>query len=54
MKRTDTTRRRRANTKAWVYLALFGPGEDTDEPADDPTSETGSDGHTNDGQPPEV
>lgn len=53
MKRTGTPRRKRAHMKAWAYLALFGPGDDTEEPTDDSTSDTGGDGDTNDVDTPE-
>ena len=53
MKRPDTPRRKRAQMKAWVYLALFGPDEDTDEPTGDSIVVTSGEGDTNDGHPPE-
>jgi hypothetical protein len=37
------------NAKAWVYLALFGPGDDTAGPADERPSGTPGDGSCDDG-----
>jgi hypothetical protein len=53
MKRTDTPRGKRAGMKAWVYLALFGPGDNTDEPTGEATSDTGGDGDETEGDTPE-
>lgn len=38
--------------KAWLYLALFGPGDDADEPTNESTPDTGGTGDTDDGDPP--
>lgn len=45
MGRPPTPRRRRVNAKAWVYLALFGPGDVSGDggDADGPTEESEAD-----------
>jgi hypothetical protein len=53
MDRANTPRRRRAQFKAWAYLALFGPGDGADDPADDPSSDTGGDGDRTGRETPE-
>jgi hypothetical protein len=50
---SNTPRRKRAQMKAWAYLALFGPGDDS-TPAEESTSDPpGDDGSSDAGRPEE-
>jgi hypothetical protein len=51
VKRPDTPRRTRARAKVWLYLALFGPGDDGDGPTDDSASDASGDDATDDSAP---
>ena len=48
MPRGDTPRRKRAEMKAWVYLALFGRGGEAEEATDGSPSDASGDDHAAD------